>query len=80
MNGCEPCLISEIDCIRSFIFNSWYLQLHICVKWLERKIKINDTLQLLLGRHCIFDIKQILNDYRIGRKYMYSASFRAITM
>ena len=54
MNDYEPCLISEIDCIRRVIFNS--LQLHVCVKWLERKMKINDTLQLLLGRHCIFDI------------------------
>ena len=40
--------------------------------------KINDTLQILLGRHCIFDIKQILYDYRNGPKC--SASFRAITM
>ena len=44
MNDYEPCLISEIDCIRRFIFNSLYLQLHVCVKWLERKIKINDLI------------------------------------
>ena len=43
----------------------------VCVKMVGK----NDTLQLLLGRHCIFDIikfswsKHILYDYRDGRKY-----------
>ena len=68
INVYEPCLMSEIDCIRRFIFN-------VSVKMVG---KINDSLQLLLGRHCIFDIKQILYDYRNGPKC--SASFRAITM
>ena len=69
--------------MRSIVLEDLYLTADICnstfvLKWLIRIIKINDTLQLLLGRQCIFDIKQILYDYRNGSEY--SASFCAITM
>ena len=69
--------------MRSIVLEDLYLTIGICNStvvlndWKEKN-KINDTLQLLLGRHCIFDIKQLLYDYRNGLKY--SASFRAITM
>ena len=56
MNDYEPCLINEIDCIRRFITIFATCNCTFLLNWLERKIKINDTLQLLLGRH-IFDIK-----------------------
>ena len=76
-------IMNHVWLVRSIVLEDLYLTVDMCnstfvLKWLERKIKINDTLQLLLGRHCLFDIKQILYDYRNGPKY--SASFRAITM
>ena len=75
--------MNHVLLVRSIVLEDLYLSVDICnstfvLKWLERKNKINVTLQLLLGRHCIFDITQILYDYRNGPKY--SASFRAITM
>ena len=59
MNDYEPCFISEIDCIRRFILNSLYLQLHVCVKWLERKIKINDwaeTVYLIYNKYYMITV------------------------
>ena len=48
----QVCLISEIDCIRRFILTVDICNCTVCVKMVGK----NDKLQLLLGRHCIFDI------------------------
>ena len=69
-------IMNHVWLVRSIVLEDLYLTADICnctfcVKMVGKK----DTLQLLLGRHCIFDIikfswsKQILYDYRNGRKY-----------
>ena len=61
--------------VRSIVLEDLYLTVDICnCTFCVKIIGQNDTLQLLLGRHSIFDIikfswsKQILSDYRNGRK------------
>ena len=58
--------------MRSIVLEDLYLTVDICNCTFCVKIAgKNDTLQLLLGRHCIFDTKfssskQIVYDYRNG--------------